>query len=71
MGVFYFTVHTAPNLGAIRKKRSDYLREMKSLVEINAEAAEIILTHVQQKHIKKSLPPSKLELQSTIMILGI
>jgi hypothetical protein len=35
-----------------------------------AEAAEIILTHVQQKHIKKGRPPSKLELQLT-MSLGI
>jgi hypothetical protein len=35
-----------------------------------AEAAEIILTHVQKKHIKKGRPPSKLELQLT-MSLGI
>ena len=35
-----------------------------------AEAAEIILAHVQQKHIKKGRPPSKLELQLT-MSLGI
>ena len=35
-----------------------------------AQAAEIILAHVQQKHIKKGRPPSKLELQLT-MILGI
>ncbi len=35
-----------------------------------AQAAEIILTHVQQKHIKKGRPPLKLELQLT-MSLGI
>jgi hypothetical protein len=35
-----------------------------------AQAAEIILTHVQKKHIKKGRPPSKLELQLT-MSLGI
>ena len=35
-----------------------------------AQAAEIILTHVQQKHIKKGRPPTKLELQLT-MSLGI
>ena len=35
-----------------------------------AQAAEIILAHVQQKHIKKGRPPSKLELQLT-MSLGI
>ena len=35
-----------------------------------AQAAEIILTHVQKKHIKKGRPSSKLELQLT-MSLGI
>ena len=35
-----------------------------------AQAAEIILTHIQQKHIKKGRPPTKLELQLT-MSLGI
>ena len=35
-----------------------------------AQAAEIILTHVQKKHIKKGRPPSKLELQLT-MSLGM
>ena len=48
-----------------------YLKQLLKKWNVSeAEAAEIILTHVQQKHIKKGRPPSKLELQLT-MSLGI
>ena len=48
-----------------------YLKQLlKKWNVTEAQAAEIILTHVQKKHIKKGRPPSKLELQLT-MSLGI
>ena len=48
-----------------------FLKQLLKKWNVNeAQAAEIILTHVQKKHIKKGRPPSKLELQLT-MSLGI